>query len=119
MSGGLKRELRKWYVKFERLHNRMRVLGEELANSSLTHQEKKEVWDFFGTFTDGFMTDLGEKYDLFEPFPRCLNCREMLDLPFHHLEKVITCKKCNTKMRLQYDVARLRRINQTSQRRVT
>jgi hypothetical protein len=52
----------RWYMKFERLLNRVKKLGEGLAKSSLNVEDKAEIWEFFWSFYGGIGEDLEKKY---------------------------------------------------------
>jgi len=52
----------RWYMKFERLLNRVKKLGEGLAKSSLSAEDKAEIWEFFWSFYSGIGEDLERKY---------------------------------------------------------
>ena len=55
-------EKQRWYMKFERLLRRVKKLGEGLAKSSLSVEDKAEIWAFFWSFYSGIGKDLETRY---------------------------------------------------------
>ena len=51
-----------WYRRFERLLERTKKLGEELAKSHLSTEDKAELWEFFWNFCSGISKDLEKQY---------------------------------------------------------
>ena len=52
----------RWYMKFDRLLRRVKRLGEGLAKSSLSVEDKAEIWEFFWSFYSGIGEDLETLY---------------------------------------------------------
>lgn len=65
-------EKQRWYVRFEGLLRRVKKLGEGLAKSSLSVEDKAEIWEFFWSFYSGIGEDLETRYPELknEPSPR-------------------------------------------------
>jgi len=55
-------EKQRWYVRFEGLLRRVKRLGEGLAKSSLSVEDKAEIWEFFWSFYSGIGEDLETRY---------------------------------------------------------
>lgn len=55
-------EKQRWYMRFERLLNRAKKVGEGLAKSSLSVEDKAEIWAFFWNFYSGIGEDLEKQY---------------------------------------------------------
>jgi len=55
-------EKERWYMKFDRLLRRVKKLGEGLAKSSLSVEDKAEIWMFFWSFYSGIGQDLETQY---------------------------------------------------------
>jgi hypothetical protein len=54
----------RWYRRFERLLDRTKKLGDELGKSSLSPEDKAELWEFFWSFYSGIHKDLEKQYPL-------------------------------------------------------
>jgi hypothetical protein len=52
----------RWYRRFERLLDRTKKLGDELGKSSLSPEDKAELWEFFWSFCSGIHKDLQKQY---------------------------------------------------------
>jgi len=55
-------EKQRWYIKCERLLRRVKKVGEGLAKSSLSVEDKAEIWEFFWSFYSGIGEDLETRY---------------------------------------------------------
>ena len=55
-------EKERWYMKFDRLFCRVEKLCEGLAESSLSAEDKAEIWKFFWSFYSGIGEDLETQY---------------------------------------------------------
>jgi len=55
-------EKERWCMKFDRLFNRIEKLCEGLVESSLSAEDKAEIWECFWSFFSGMSADLEKQH---------------------------------------------------------